>query len=165
MTAGEISGLNTSVSNMMTTVSASHTSETDFEGETEGVADVPILLPVPFTELSGLQYFSTDEQLTQLTAALKEQFPRHCFIKVQDQKTQPMLVPFVKHFHTSAKNLKWYEDRVQTNIHARRAADVDAEIQAQQQHAERAESQPDRRPRKANRKTPESGWEDLLGRE
>ena len=165
MTSGEMSGLSTSVSNMMTTVSASHTSETDFEGETEGVADVPILLPVPFTELSGLQYFSTDEQLTQLTAALKEQFPRHCFIKVHDQKTQPMLVPFVKHFHTSAKNLKWYEDKVLTSIHARKAADVDAEILAQQQHVERDEQRPAVRQAKANRKTPKAAWEDLLGRE
>jgi TraM recognition site of TraD and TraG len=165
MTSGEMSGLSTSVSNMMTTVSASHTSETDFEGETEGVADVPILLPVPFTELSGLQYFSTDEQLTQLTAALKEQFPRHCFIKVHDQKTQPMLVPFVKHFHTSAKNLKWYEDKVLTSIHARNAADVDAEILDQQQHVERDEHRPAVRQAKANRKTSKAAWEDLLGRE
>ena len=165
MSAGEMSGLSTSVTNMMTSVSASHTSETDFAGEADGVADVPILLPVPFKELSGLQYFSTDEQLTQLTAALKEQFPRHCFIKVHDQKTQPMLVPFVKHFHTSAKNLRWYEEKVLASIRARKAADVDAEILAQQQLAERGPSRTDGQQPKSDRKIPKAAWEDLLGRE
>ena len=37
-----------------------------------------------------------EEQLTELTAALKEQFPRHCFIKIQGEKTQPLLVPSCK---------------------------------------------------------------------
>ena len=166
MSAGEMSGLSTSVTNMMTSVSASHTSETDFAGEADGVADVPILLPVPFKELSGLQYFSTDEQLTQLTAALKEQFPRHCFIKVHDQKTQPMLVPFIKHFYTSPKNLKWYEERVLSKIRARKAEDVDSEIlQSAAANARTEEPTSSERPSRQKGKTTSARWQDLIGRE
>jgi hypothetical protein len=51
-----------------------HSNETEFTGEGYGEADVPIMLPVPFQELSSLQFFSNDDQLTELTAALKEQF-------------------------------------------------------------------------------------------
>src|SRR5262249_35585934 len=38
------------------------------------VADIPILLPVPFQELSSLQFYTPEEQLLELTAALKNQF-------------------------------------------------------------------------------------------
>ena len=53
-------------------------------------------MPTPFEELSSVQYYSLDEQLTELTAALKQQFQRHCFIQIRQQETQPMLVPFVE---------------------------------------------------------------------
>ena len=79
--------------------------------DSESVADVPIFIPVPFQELSSVQYYSLEEQLTELTAALKEQFPRHCFIKIQGEQTQPLLVPFVSgvnSFHDSTENLNWY---------------------------------------------------------
>ncbi len=59
------------------------------------MADVPIFIPVPFQELSYVQYFSLEEQLHEMAAALKEQFPRHCFIKIQG--TQPLLVPMVEY--------------------------------------------------------------------
>src|SRR5207244_10293165 len=81
-------------------------------GESESVADIPIFFPVPFQEMSSVQFYSTEEQLTELTAALKEQFPRHCFIKIHGQKTQPLLVPFittVSSFRDSRENLDWYE--------------------------------------------------------
>ena len=105
-----------------------HTNTTRFEGDADGEADVPIMLPVPFQELSSVQYFSTEEQLIQLTAALKEQFGRHCFIKIHHQKTQPMRVPFVEEYHTPAQNKKWYEDRLFTSAGAVPAEAVDAAI-------------------------------------
>ncbi len=163
---GELTGTSVTESSMTTTVEASHTSETDFYGESEGEADVPIFVPVPFKELSSVQYFSLEEQLTQLTAALKEQFPRHCFIKVHEQATQPMLVPFVRRQYTSAKNFRWYEEKVLARIRARRAADVDHELKAAQEppgpagtggglKRSAASAPRSRKPR----------WEDLLGRE
>ncbi len=159
----EMTGLAETSAAIESSVHATHTSETDFEGEADGVADVPILLPVPFKELSGLQYFTTDEQLIQLTAALKEQFQRHCFIKIHAQKTQPMLVPFVKHFYTSPENLKWYEDRLLLGMGAREASEVDAEIQSRREQPARAAAPTEDTAPKGGRV--KASWEDLLGRE
>jgi hypothetical protein len=97
----------------------------DSSNETDAQADIPTLLPVPFKELSSVQYFPLDEQLTQLTAALKEQFPRHCFIKIHEQKTQPMLVPFVEDYHTPPSNLAWYVQTLLKEQNALPAAEVD----------------------------------------
>ncbi len=109
----------------MTSASGSHQNETDFSGVAEGEADVPMFIPVPFQELSSVQYFSLEEQLTQLTAALKEQFGRHCFIKIHAQKTQPLRVPFVKSAYTSQDSLGWYEQKRLSAEGARPAAAVD----------------------------------------
>jgi hypothetical protein len=103
-------------------------------GETESVADVPILLPVPFEELSSVQYFTPEEQLIDLTAALKEQFQRHCFIKIKSEPTQPLLVPFVKQFYTSRTNRQWYDNRNAVKQKALSGSEVDEIIAAQEQN-------------------------------
>ena len=93
---------------------------------------LPIFVPVPFQELSSVQYYTHDEQLTDLTAALKEQFPRHCFIKIHGQKTQPLLVPFVedvRSFRDCAENLEWYQRWQLDRSHALPAAEVDRLIE------------------------------------
>jgi hypothetical protein len=108
--------------------SGSGTSTSDSFSQMEGVADIPIFVPVPFKELSSVQYYTVEEQLLELTAALKEQFGRHCFIKIQQQQTQPMLVPFVKTFYTTHKNLEWYRDKILQRHHALKPAEVDALI-------------------------------------
>ncbi len=152
---------------MNTSVRASHSSETEFDGEAEGVADIPILLPVPFKELSNIQYFTTDEQLTQLTAALKEQFQRHCFIKIWDQKPQPLLVPLVKPYFTSSRNMSWYIEKVLSTSRARRAEDVDSELRTQRydELANRDESDRENGSDPKKRRPDDHGWENLLGRE
>ena len=48
---------------------------------TEGEADIPTIVPIPFRELSSVQTYSIDEQIWLFAAALKEQFPRHAFLK------------------------------------------------------------------------------------
>jgi hypothetical protein len=121
----------------MTSASGSHHNETDFAGIAEGEADVPMFVPVPFQELSSVQYFSLEEQLTQLTAALKEQFGRHCFIKIHDQKTQPLRVPFVQSAYTSQDSLGWYEQKRLSAEGARPSALVD-EAMARQDEELRA---------------------------
>ncbi len=92
--------------------SGAHSNETEFEGLAESEADVPIMLPVPFQELSSVQYMSTDDQLLQMTAALKEQFGRHCFIKIHHRETQPLRVPFIASHYTQQKALAWYKTRL-----------------------------------------------------
>lgn len=104
----ELAGRSQSSGTSSSSQYGSHSNETDFEGVSEGESDVPIMLPVPFQELSSVQYMSTDEQLLQLTAALKEQFGRHCFIKIHHRDTQPLRVPFITTHYTSQKALGWY---------------------------------------------------------
>lgn len=153
-------------SSMTTTVEASHTSETEFFGESEGEADVPIFIPVPFKELSSVQYFSLDEQLTQLTAALKEQYPRHCFIKVHEQETQPMLVPFVRRYYTSLSNRRWYVEKIFKTMRAQRAAEVDEGLKADGGEAlPPAAAEPAKTGSAPVRRSRKPRWEDLLGRE
>jgi len=104
----------------------------DSYSDSESVADVPIFIPVPFRELSSVQYYSLDEQITELTAALKEQFPRHCFLKIQGQETQPLLVPKVDAPYTSERNLLWYQDRQLQQQKALPAAEVDRLLERQE---------------------------------
>ena len=96
----------------------------------ESVADIPIFFPVPFEELSSVQYYTIEEQLLELTAALKEQFERHCFIKIHEEDTQPMLVPFVKSQYTPPSSRTWYLNRLLKKEGALPAAEVDALIEA-----------------------------------
>jgi hypothetical protein len=106
--AGSTSGHSTA-----TSLSESHSqSETESESfsESESESDIPIFIPVPFQELSSVQYLSLDEQLHQMTAALKEQFPRHCFIKIHGQDTQPLRIPTVRDFYLSEQNLNEYRE-------------------------------------------------------
>jgi hypothetical protein len=81
-------------------------------GDSESVADIPVFVPVPFRELSSVQYFSVDEQLTEFTAALKEQYSRHCFIKLPGEDAEPMLVPKVEQVYIAEQRLLAYQDRV-----------------------------------------------------
>ncbi len=112
--------------------SSSNWSESDTESdsttESESVADIPIFIPVPFQELSSIQYHSLEEQLTELTRALKEQFPRHCFIKILSEETQPLLVPLIEEKYTSKANRQLYTERLLEKHDALPAETVDALI-------------------------------------
>jgi hypothetical protein len=69
-----------------------------------------------------------EEQLTELTAALKLQFQRHCFIQIRQQETQPMLVPLVEPVTTftyDRRNLDWYIDRQHQKQQGRPAGEID----------------------------------------
>lgn len=114
-------------------ISGNSESSGDAYGETESVADVPILLPVPFQELSSIQTYTPEEQLIELTAALKEQYPRHCFIKIGAAKTQPLLVPFIKQPYTSRANRQWYENKLTQKQDALSGTQADEMIAAQEQ--------------------------------
>lgn len=143
----------------LTSVRGQHTNTTDFQGDASAVADVPILLPVPFQELSGVQFYSPEEQLNELTAALKEQFQRHCFIKIHDQKTQPMRVPLIKSHFTPEENRRWYEDRLYSRAGALAPDEVDKVIAAQESEL--------LKPTKKNKtkKDDPPPWSDFVGRE
>jgi hypothetical protein len=116
------SDMSSSGSNSM---SGSSTSHSDSWSDSEGESDVPIFIPVPFQELSSIQYYSLDEQLTEMTAALKEQFPRHCFIRIHGNDTEPLLVPMVRDFYTSEQNMSWYQKKKLTDAGAVSAVEAD----------------------------------------
>ena len=110
-------------------------SDSDSYSTSESEADIPIFFPTPFEELSSVQYYSLDEQLTELTAALKQQFQRHCFIQIRQQETQPMLVPFVEPVTTFTYNrsmLEFYIKRQLEKQHALPASEVDALLEQQE---------------------------------
>lgn len=158
-------GMSENLSSGSSQMSGSGISENKSSGTSYSEADIPILLPVPFQELSSLQYFTTDEQLLELTAALKEQFQRHCFIKVHHEATQPLLVPLVEDFYTSEKNRNWYKAKLFTESHALPAAEVDRLIElnesallemvakAQQVETEPPSEDPSEPPPKSRRRT------------
>jgi hypothetical protein len=101
----------------------------DSSAESESEADIPIFVPVPFQELSSVQYYSPEEQFLEFAAALKHQFQRHCFIKIHQRETQPMLVPFVEEFQTAAHNIAWYLNKQFRAQNALSAAEVDKLLQ------------------------------------
>jgi len=113
-------------------MSGSSSSYSDSSSESESEADIPIFIPVPFQELSSVQYYTPEEQLMELTAALKEQFDRHCFIKILQQETQPMLVPFVKEMFTTANGRRLYEEKLLKKAHALPSVEVDRLLEARE---------------------------------
>ena len=113
MTRGTTSGSNSSTSEGY--------SDSDSYSSSESEADIPIFVPTPFEELSSVQYYSLDEQLTELTAALKQQFQRHCFIQIRQQETQPMLVPFVEPVTTFTYNRAMLDFYIQQQHQRQRA--------------------------------------------
>ncbi|MGH7868776.1 MAG: TraM recognition domain-containing protein, partial [Candidatus Dormibacteraceae bacterium] len=129
--SGSTMGTSTSRSSGDSSSSTSGSSGSDSYGDSESVADIPVFVPVPFKELSSVQYFSLEEQLTELTAALKEQYARHCFIRLPGEEAEPMLVPKVESFYTAPQNIRWYEDKLLAKNHALPAAEVDTLIAAQ----------------------------------
>jgi len=159
-TYGDIVGNSLSVTQSSSFVIGEHSSETDFTGEATAEADVPIILPVPFTELSSVQFFTPEEQLLQLTAALKEQFGRHCFIKILDQKTQPMAVPFVDTFLPRSENIEWYQDFLHKKAQATPADSVDQEIAAEHESLTKSATTSNNSQAKA-----ETAWADFFGKE
>jgi hypothetical protein len=126
-------GMSSVSSSGTSSVSGNSTMEADTYSESDSVADIPIFVPVPFQELSSVQYYSLDEQLMELTAALKEQYGRHCFIKIQQQNTQPMLVPMVQTYFTSQSNRDWYLTKQFSRQDALPPADVDRLLENQEQ--------------------------------
>jgi hypothetical protein len=127
-------GTSSSTSSGDNSMSSSGSSGSETYGDSESVADIPVFVPVPFEELSSVQYYSLEEQLLELTAALKEQFPRHCFIKIHSDETQPMLVPRVDAFYTSPKNIQWWQNKTFTQFDGLPASAIDNLI-AQQEAA------------------------------
>lgn len=158
-------GTSITEANTESKVSGEHSSETDFTGDAEGEADVPIMLPVPFSELSSIQFYSQEEQLMELIASLKEGFDRHCFIKIHHQKTQPMRVPFVSSPFTPQENLDWYTGEILKKTNAMEASEVDAAMAKQEEELRSRVRPTSAKAASAAESREGQHWSDILGRE
>jgi hypothetical protein len=96
--------------------------------ESEAVADIPVFVPVPYQELSSIQYYTPEEQLLELTQALKLQQQRHCFVQLPNQETQPLLVPFIEDFYVSKTNFDWYVQKLANEANAITPEEANREI-------------------------------------
>ncbi len=103
---------------------SSESSSTTY-GEAESIADIPIFIPVPFKELSSVQYYSVDEQLLELTQALKLSEQRRGFIQLPGQQTQPLLVPFIHDEYLSEQNYQWYVGKLMAQANALTPSEAD----------------------------------------
>jgi hypothetical protein len=114
-----------SYSNSYSESNSSTDSHSTSKSETEGFADVPVFVPVPFQELSSVQYYTLEEQLLELTQALKLNQQRRCFIQLPEKETQPLLIPFVEDFSPSKKNFDWFINWIAQKNSALTLSEVD----------------------------------------
>jgi hypothetical protein len=159
-------------------MSSSGSSGSDSHSESESVADIPVFVPVPFRELSSIQYYTPEEQLTEFTAAIKEQYARHCFIKLPGEDAEPMLVPNVEQFYIAQRRLVAYQEKLFEKSLALPAATVDQLLQQQETKfleaagntiditpASESQSDPEprQRPKRKSKPTEPNIFDDLLG--
>jgi hypothetical protein len=148
----------------MSSMQGHHSNTTDFEGTSEGEADVPIYHPEPFTELSSRTYFTHEEQIMEKTAALKEQHPRHCYIKIHHKKSQLLRVPLIREYRTPRLAIAQYETKKKLAAGAVSSEVVDAAIASEDAKLEALVTQPQGKSVKSERRRTKQ-YDDLLGRE
>lgn len=74
----------------------------------EGVQDIPFLMPVPFKEASSVQLWSLEELLREAEDRLMEQYQRHFMIRRPGRKTVAAVTPYVKPFFVREERLAAY---------------------------------------------------------
>lgn len=95
--------------------SSSSTSETSSNSSSNGGSSstsrsiVPFLRPITKEQLSSETEWSREEKLSKMAEVLKYQTERHCFVRVDTHKTQPICVPFIRTRHVEGDSLDGYE--------------------------------------------------------
>jgi hypothetical protein len=112
----------------------------DFWGDSwsDTEIDTPIFYPVPYYELSSMEYWNKDEQIWKMSEALMAQLLRHCFIQLPGQKTQPMLVPFVKEFYVLPQFFLEYIERLCKKEGALSKEDMDMLVAQERERLEQS---------------------------
>jgi hypothetical protein len=95
------------------------------DSESEGESIVPVWVPIPIEELSSEVEWSREEKVSKIAELLKTQQQRHCFIKLDYEKTQPLQTLFVADHSISSDFLLDYEHAVYRAQGALPAAEVD----------------------------------------
>jgi hypothetical protein len=109
--------------------SAAGFATSDSVSETEGETVVPVWVPIPVQELGSEAEWSLEEKRSKVAEMLKTQQQRHCFIKLDTEKTQPLLIPFVRDYSHRPADLLEYEKKVYAAQGALPAAEVDRLIE------------------------------------
>lgn len=104
-------------------------SESESQGESyfesAGESEVPVWVPIPVKELTTESEWTREEKVSKVVEMLKYQQERHCFIKLDNEPTQPLLIPFVRQYSQSEKSLLEYEKAVFQAQGALHGPDVD----------------------------------------
>jgi hypothetical protein len=103
------------------------------ESETSGETTVPVWVPIPKQELGSEAEWGREEKVSKVAEMLKCQQQRHCFIKLDTEQTQPLMVPFVKDVRLPAESLLEYQREVYAAQGALAAPVVDRLIEESQQ--------------------------------
>ena len=103
---------------------------TDATSSFESFSDteVPVFVPIPTQELATEAEWTREEKLSQVAQMLKEQQQRHCFIKIDHERTQPLKVPLVRRHAVALKTLGAYEHDVYQGQGALPASTVDQSL-------------------------------------
>lgn len=97
--------------------------ESEHQGESE--VEVPVFVPIPVKELGSEAEWSREEKVSRVAEMLKHQQQRHCFIKLDTEKTQPLKIPFVRQFGLPPDYLEDYQRDLYTRQGALPAAEAD----------------------------------------
>lgn len=100
-------------------------SSSESHGYSESEVEVPVFVSIPVRELTNEAEWSRDEKVSRIAEMLKCQQQRHCFIKIDTQKTEPLKVPFVADHYVPAEEVHWYEQQIYSKQGALRAGEVD----------------------------------------
>lgn len=109
------------------------TLSSDFSGISDGTSafesfsdvEVPVFVPIPTQELGSETEWTREEKVSKVAQMLKEQQQRHCFIKIDQEGTQPLKVPLVRRYAVASETLPEYEGDVYKAQDALAAATVD----------------------------------------
>jgi hypothetical protein len=104
-------------------------STTETQSQSSGESIVPVWVPIPIQELGSEAEWSREEKVSRVAEMLKTQQQRHCFIKLDTVKTQPLQIPFVKDSALSQTRLAEYEQEVYTEQGALDGTAVDILLQ------------------------------------
>jgi len=104
-------------------------SESESQGEnyfdSTGESEVPVWVPIPVKELTTESEWTREEKVSKVVEMLKYQQERHCFIKLDNEPTQPLRIPFVRDYSQSEKSLLEYQEAVFQAQGALHGPDVD----------------------------------------
>jgi len=140
-----------------TTFSSQSTSDFSSESESQGESyfestgesDVPVWVPIPVQELTTESEWTREEKVSKVVEMLKYQQERHCFIKLDNEPTQPLRIPFVREYSQSDKTLLEYERAVYDEQQAVSAADADLLlVQSERKFLQAATNQTPAKPHK-----------------